>query len=322
MCGLLKVTLLAVCAISIQSQNPIPSRLEVSQPKQKQSTATQQPPSYDQRGTEASPLVIKPLPTPKTQEETAQEAKERKEKSANDRNLVKFTFYLVFVTGMLAIIGFFQLIVFGLQARRLRQTVEAAAQQSEAMERAITQANRSAAAMEEVAKHIETSANAAIESVETVKDRTAKQMRAYLTVIVGSAIYQERRKNLRFEAKPHLVNTGHTPAHKVTYIARAAVLPVPLPDEFDFPLTGEFIGSAVVGPHQTNILSAVVDDFCPDAEIRDIKAGNGKALYAWGVIHYEDIFGEHQTTKFCQATVWLKNGQIFGYFIAKHNEAT
>jgi hypothetical protein len=319
---MLKATSVLLLVLVAVSQTPSPRRLEVSQPKQKQPAAPQQPPSYDQRGTESMPLVVKPLSTPKTQEEAAQDATERKEKTSNDRNLVKFTFYLVFVTGILAIIGFFQLIVFGLQARRLRQTVEAAAQQSDAMERAITQANRSAAAMEEVAKHIETSANAAIESVETLKDRTAKQLRAYLTVVVGGALYQERRKNLRFEAKPNIVNTGHTPAHKVMYVASAAILPVPLPDEFDFPLTDKFIGSAVMGPQQTNILSAVVDDFCPDAEIRDIKAGNGKALYAWGVIHYEDIFGERQTTKFCQAIIWLKNGQVFGYFITKHNEAT
>jgi len=322
MCIFLKLALVTLCVISAQSQNPIPTKREAGNPKHSQASNAKQPAADNQRGTEESPFFIKRIPTPSTQEEAARTAEERKEKAANDRKLVEFTRRLVIATAILAAIGFLQLIVFGWQANELRKTVRAAGEQSEAMERAISEANRSASAMEKVATHIETSAKAATESVAALRERTAQQMRAYLTIVVGNAIFQERKKNLKFEAKPFLINSGHTPAHKVTYVAKAAILPIPLPDDFDFPLPNEFIGSSVMGPQQNNVLSAVVDEFCVDAEVNDIKAGNYKALYVWGVVRYEDIFGERQTTKFCQTIVWLSNGQIFGYSTPRHNEAT
>src|SRR5262249_20928665 len=50
---------------------------------------------------------------------------------------------------------------------------------------------------------------------------TRAQLRAYLSVVIGTAVYQERDKNLRFEAKPTIVNTGQTPAYNVRYRIKA-----------------------------------------------------------------------------------------------------
>src|SRR5260370_4847455 len=128
------VPLLVVCAFS---QKPVPSGGKASERQQKESKSTQRPASTDQRGTEQAPLVVKTIPSQKTQEEAAQDAEDRKDKAANDRNLVKFTLYLVIVTGILAGIGFLQLIVFGLQALPFRQTLQAATEQSEPIARSI-----------------------------------------------------------------------------------------------------------------------------------------------------------------------------------------
>jgi hypothetical protein len=102
----------------------------LSQKQPTESNGPQQSPAQDHRGTQDAPLFIKEVPTPKTKEESAADAKDRKEKSANDRKLVEFT-------GILALVGALQLVVFGLQSYYLRKTVQAAAEQSEDMKRAI-----------------------------------------------------------------------------------------------------------------------------------------------------------------------------------------
>jgi len=99
--------------------------------------------------------------------------------------LVSGDWWLVIFTGMLALIGFLQLLVFGDQAIQLRRTVQTALGQSEDMKKTIAEASRSATAMEEVAKHIETSSAAATASVSSIR----QQMRAHLCPIIGGAIY-------------------------------------------------------------------------------------------------------------------------------------
>jgi hypothetical protein len=190
------------------------------------------------------------------------------------------------------------------------------------MERSIAEATRLASAMEVVSKEIAVSAKAATDSVAALKERTAQQMRAYLAVAVGAAIYQERNKPLKFEGKPLLVNSGHTPAYKVSYRAKAEILSIPLPKDFAFPLPDEVVGGAMLGPQQNATLSAIVDDFSEDAEVEDIKIGKGKCLYIWGIVTYEDIFGEARRTRFCQSLTWLPDGKVFGVFTPGHNDAT
>jgi hypothetical protein len=190
------------------------------------------------------------------------------------------------------------------------------------MERSIREATRLAASMENVARDIAISAQASVDSVATLKDRTARQIRAYLCVTFGSGVYQERDKNLKFEGKPVILNTGHTPAHKVTYSAQAAILSVPLSEDFAFPIpavTGA--AAAILGPQQNAVMSALVPDFCDDAEVEAIKHGAGKALYVWGIVTYEDVFGDGHYTKFAQAITWLPDNKIWSYYLTRHNEA-
>lgn len=194
--------------------------------------------------------------------------------------------------------------------------LQASDQQGAAMERSIAESARAATTMEQVAKHF-------ADNVETFRTRSAQQMRAYLSVLVSGAIYQERERNFKFEGKPAMLNTGHTPARKVGYKARADILPVPLPSDFAFPLPDKIInGAASLGPQQHFLMSAVVDRFCDDADVGAIKRADGRALYVWGVVIYEDAFGNKQTTKFCQILTWLPDNKIWGYFTDSHNDAT
>jgi hypothetical protein len=185
------------------------------------------------------------------------------------------------------------------------------------------EAVRAANAMENVARHIAVSAKAATESGASIRERTAQQMRAYLSVIIGAATYQETGKDIRFEARPAVVNTGQTPAHQVTHVIRAAIMPLPFPPlGFDFflPAQENQVGP-VIGPRQDRSLIAIVDTFVLDAYVERIKQGAGFALAVWGTINYVDVFGEAHFTNFCQVLTWRPNNSVLGYYIAEHNDS-
>jgi hypothetical protein len=289
------------------SQQPAPSPKKISKPEQKQPATSQQPATTDQRGTEQSPLIVKTLPSTKTAEETTQEADDRNEKSANDR-------HILWLTGALVVVGFLQFAVYAYQAKKLRETVKSAGEQSEAMERHIGEAARGATAMEAIGKKID--------------DGNQMIMRAYLVVTLGGAIYQERREpgmsDLKFEARPNLVNTGATPARDVRIKIKTDILPVPIPDDFSYPLPVDPVKPSfggILGAHQTNTMFGALDGFVPDDEVAEIKQGTTKALCVWGVVTYKDIFGAAHSTKFGQIITWQPDNRVFVYFIAGQNDA-
>jgi hypothetical protein len=90
-----------------------------STPPREETKTSQQRAAADQRGTEQSPAVVKIIPTPKTAEEAEADRKEKEQKDTNDTRLVWFT-------GLLAGIGFLQMLVFGWQGIQLKLTVDAA----------------------------------------------------------------------------------------------------------------------------------------------------------------------------------------------------
>ena len=198
-----------------------------------------------------------------------------------------------------------------------------ATEQSIDTKNSIAEAARSASAMEGVAEGIAISSKAAQESVTTLKERTAMQMRAYVAVLVGAAIYQERERGLRFEARPLIVNTGHTPAHNLGFQAAAKIMAIPLADDFDFPIQEQRIGAAMLGPQQNFTMKVIVPDFVDDEEVAAIKQGDEKALCVWGLVTYTDAFGEPRETRFSQMVFWLRDDSgITGHYTQQHNEAT
>ena len=154
-----------------------------------------------------------------------------------------------------------------------------------------------------------------------LRERSAMQMRAYVAVIIGGGIYQEREKQLRFEARPIMINTGHTPAHNVRYRASARIADLPVEKDFSYEIGPNELGGAPLNPNQTFIMNAVVPDYADDDEVENIKKGTGKALIVWGVIKYRDAFGEDRQTRFAQTLTWLPNNTIYGYFHPNHNDA-
>jgi hypothetical protein len=205
------------------------------------------------------------------------------------------------------------------QTKSLKEQAQSLARSAYHLGESAAGAHRSAQAMEYIAEQIELSTKAASASVNAIN----QQMRAYICVVIGHAVFQERTKNLRFQAFPSIVNAGLTPAHKVSFKAAAAILPVPLPEDFDFPLPQATSGASVVGPRQNITVSPLVDGFVDDAEVEVIKSGQGKALYTWGVFTYQDIFGNTRYTKFGQIYTWLADGKtVWGYYTDRHNDSS
>jgi len=191
--------------------------------------------------------------------------------------------------------------------------------QSASLERSVAETARSASAMEGVSKSLEITAKSSAESVEGLR----QQMRAYVGTAIGGAAYQDRAQNTRFMASPWLTNHGFTPAHKVRHKSKAAILAVPLPSDFDYPVPAVYVGETIMQPRQQNQINIIVDDFINDADIANAKASNGSGLYVWGTIEYEDIFGDVHCTRFCQLLTWLPDGKtVWGTFIAGHNDGT
>jgi hypothetical protein len=109
-----------LAAIASDSWGKSPSNL----PPRDETKSTQQPAASDQRGTEQSPAFVKIIPAPKTAAEAEADRREREDKNQSDWWLVK-------LTGALALIGFLQLVVFGWQGVQLKRTVSAAKEATE-----------------------------------------------------------------------------------------------------------------------------------------------------------------------------------------------
>jgi hypothetical protein len=208
--------------------------------------------------------------------------------------------------------------------------LSAAGEQSGAMERHIREAANSAKAMQDVAKAMTTNTVLMAESVATSKQIadqqkvvTEMQLRAYVSVVIGGGLYQERGKGLRFEARPVLVNSGSTPARKVVHTAHAAIFPAPLPKDLPLPIRqNEAGGEGMIGPHQSREMSATLDRFVADADVEDIKKAKGNGLYVWGIVTYEDAFGQPRETRYCQMITWHPDGRIWGYYTPNRNNTT
>lgn len=220
-------------------------------------------------------------------------------------------------------------------AKIAQDTLEDAKVQADKMERSIGEAARAAEAMEGMAASTKTNVGKFAESVGYQETFGQMQMRAYVSVELNG-VYQD--ENHIFEAKPLLRNTGHTPAHSVRWKIAADILPVPLPDDFGFPLPEETTpGGAILGPGQTGFMSAFLDEKkfderkVPEADLETIKRGDGRGFYTWGIVNYRDAFGVERYTKFAHLLQWHPTDRFddrgkpvvhaHGQFLLRHNAA-
>lgn len=149
---------------------------------------------------------------------------------------------------------------------------------------------------------------------------TRAQLRAYLSVVIGQRGHtQDRAHNILFEGSPVIQNNGQTPAYKVRVWHRAEVIPDNVIRDYDFKIeTTKEVSEATIGPKETRNLRIILPYLVSDQEAPNVHSGLGPCFWVWGIIHYEDAFGESHFTKFCQRLYWLPDGTIEGEYGRRH----
>ena len=133
------------------------------------------------------------------------------------------------------------------------------------------------------------------------RETSERQLRAYLSVTIGAADYQDRPTKYRFNAKPFLTNNGATPAYNVRYQAVAKIIPDRIAATYQFQVPKvEKLSQASIGPREGRQMSALYPRFIRDQRVFPVMAGSGAALWVWGIVHYDDCFGRPRYTEFCQ----------------------
>lgn len=228
-----------------------------------------------------------------------------------------FTFVLCVATVLLGV----STTLLWLATQRIAKDSEASGKtQAEKME-------RSAVAMEGVRDAMAINASEIVRSVDLQRRYGQMQLRPYLTVLVGEGFYQD--KNLRFQIRPKILNTGHTPAKDVRWRIGIEVLSPADAETFRYPLPPT-IGGNMIAPHQDYLLNALLDRRVDDADaIRDGDASKGIIL-VYGCVSYRDSMKRRYLTTFAQQVSWhielgfrgkIKVARLRGSYLFKHNRA-
>lgn len=184
--------------------------------------------------------------------------------------------------------------------------------QSEETARALQHGAESAGAMKSVADTLERQSKIVAETSETNKriadaqsEYAIKQMRAYLSVVLARATYQD--EGTPFGATCTIVNSGSTAAKSVNCVMRADVMPYPPPNASAFPEPILVAERGFIPPHQTReIWRAVNTTFMPN-QVPSIRNREGSALVVWGRVDYVDEFDEPRVTNFGISIFWVLN---------------
>lgn len=258
--------LIVFAAIFIASSSIADSQQKIANTHNKTQT--------DQRGTDKQPISVKIITTQKSQEESEKEEKERERKVTVDKVTIG-------IGVVQCLLFFMQLVVFGLQAKRLQETVS---EMQEAKWISRETANTGIRA-----------AMAAEDTVELMRDNSKKQLRPYVSVTMKE--HPDINSPLDMRAILIFKNCGQTPAYNVYIWEKMELAPYPAADKL-------FVRPAITFAHGVNILD-------PGAE-REVVCyrrplikenwegivGKGNKLYVWGEVTYSDIFNVDRRRKF------------------------
>lgn len=278
-------------------------------PQAKQTNSSRQPTTTDQRGSQTSPFIVRVLPAANANEEAAELRAQRQEEAQTNERLVEL---MAFV----AIIAVLQLAAFSYQAWQLRQSVkkidEVAVGQTAGMAKTIGESRGAVTAMEGLAGGI-----AALSSSQ--RDFWEKQMRAYVTVAAGMTYPQSAENNIKAVVQLQVTNEGITPARKVRVATTCRILPIPIPDDFDFALPEPAGMEATLNPRHPYIYYAIAPQVYDEELMQRARALNGCALYAWASVWYDDVLGARKHQHFCQWAVW-EDKRFLWINATRHND--
>ena len=305
------VTALAAALFCMASSNPpAPGSWQHNSPPQEQTNSAQTKSTPNQRLGNSPPLAVQVIPSPKT----AQEARRRADKEFRDAASEWGT---LFFTGLSTIIFFAQLAVFGLQARRLRQTVDAMktidARQASDIRDSIVAAQRSATAAEDsIAKSDQFLAHA--------QDTAVRQLRAY--VLIDTVKIDNVAEGGIPVARVTIKNFGQTPAYNLTNWAIMGLDTFPPSLEEPPPQTSKEMGQTNIGPGATLLVDSKLTRALTQNEIKGLSGGQ-LAIFGIGQIRYDDGFNNERVTDykfFCGGPIGISTRAMAPY--SSGNQAT
>lgn len=138
-------------------------------------------------------------------------------------------------------------------------------------------------------------AKAADRAVEVTEDTARRQLRAYVMPSKTTLLFREDRC---LEVVLHIENAGQTPASDLIVLTRLLVTPTH--ETVDFSALAKEktpFSRTSIGPRVVTTINNSTPVPLADAYVLQIEKG-GVIVYCWGTIHYKDVFGDPQTTKF------------------------
>lgn len=281
---LILLPILASAATLAKSNGPSPSPPEIRKPEQSKPGEPEAPAQKNQDRTAIPPLVIKEAPAQKAQKEPTENTKEADSKTSTD-------WWMVWLTGILAFVASLQLIVFGLQARRLRQTIETmkkiGADQSKDMQGWIAVADKSADAAKRSA------------------DSDRPHMLPAQFKISGMRGPVGDDGKIKSICEFRFINYGRSPAFMKTFCFQDHIgheLP-PIPTYGESIKISHIIAvNGWLGSVEGEV-SAPIGISMPASDAADILVGRNN-YFIFGYIEYEDVASQNHKMRFAYSFDW------------------
>lgn len=315
--------LFLTATVYAQSQGPTPTeRAIVGHKAQDKSSEKHKEGNTSHQGTENHPFFVK-IVNPQMNENGPNSTAQKKNQNASNSHFLLW-FYGLFnelpFTDIMLVV-FNGLLVF-FTARLYHSTRglwRSAEKQSKDLKLSAEASVRFADAMEKVAKAMEETSN----TNKEISWRQQRFMRAHLSVTPRGWVKQNRETVYPYEISMLVKNSGNTPAYNVTTTIRLDVFAHPLPEDIDLSLPPTLdIKMSIAAHSQDTFITGRLNRLLSDEEIEQITKGATPKLYAFGEVHYDDVFGETHYTNFCRWAAWDTNWNITMFNAPRHNEAT
>ncbi len=291
--------MLAVLVVWLLCQPPIVTLQQPAQQPQHQRGEEKNRPAGIEHPTREPPPATSEVHTPSNEPEAPDQSDRQGHESSTELGLVIPTWALVLVTAILAF--------FTYRLWNATKTLSEDAQR----------------AAERQASEVRESLDIGRQTIETMERNAHQELRAYVVVHTGNFRPQNSGRGRWLEWEPRIINTGKTPAHNVVIVARAAVMPHPLPPELDLTLTvGPSSSRWTLGAGQWSHARRWLDRMLTDTEMQQVMNLQGSAVYIYGRVTYDDVFGVEHYTHFCQFAIWGSEGfAVEGNMIERHNDS-
>jgi hypothetical protein len=158
-----------------------------------------------------------------------------------------------------------------------------------------------------------------------------KQLRAYLTIERHDTMDALVKDGKVLPAGPMHMNVvfrnvGQTPAYKVTFYEREAMLPqrrsdppLKAPSEYATqPDANDIPEAAIIGAGLTQGYGGAPANAYSDSELKAFREGREVYVY-WGAVYYEDVFSRPRYVRFCR---YFADGNLNAWFACQnHNDS-